>query len=150
MTSKVNKEILKEVKKVNFKSFAEEQITVLFPDENDLTQVDVKLTPNNGIYKGGCFVFRIFLTPDYPNGTPTIVCQTNIFHPNIYYDGDICFNILQGTFTCKDKAECFFFLIYLQQQPTDEWSDTLRIQDYAHALLWLLYQPNLESRLNGM
>jgi hypothetical protein len=25
----------------------------------------------------------------------------------------------------------------------------VRLVDYAHALLWLLYQPNLDSRLNG-
>jgi hypothetical protein len=25
----------------------------------------------------------------------------------------------------------------------------VRLVDYAHSLLWLLYQPNLDSRLNG-
>jgi hypothetical protein len=25
----------------------------------------------------------------------------------------------------------------------------MRLVDYAHALLWLLYQPNLDSRLNS-
>jgi hypothetical protein len=32
---------------------------------------------------------------------------------------------------------------------TDEWNPDVRLIDYAHALLWLLYQPNLGSRLNG-
>jgi hypothetical protein len=31
----------------------------------------------------------------------------------------------------------------------DEWNRDVRLVDYAHALLWLLYQPNLDSRLNG-
>lgn len=30
----------------------------------------------------------------------------------------------------------------------DEWSDCLRLVDYAHALLWLIYNPNLSSRLS--
>ena len=31
----------------------------------------------------------------------------------------------------------------------NEWDSSLRLADYVHALLWLLYQPNLDSRLNG-
>jgi len=127
MTTKtINKTILKEYKKMLLQSFDDGQIQVEFPNDDDLTQVRVVLLPNSGLYEGGRFVFSVQLPEDYPESAPSIMCDTKIFHPNIDYTGCLCFNIL-----------------------SDEWDNSLRLVDYAHALLWLLYQPNLDSRLNG-
>jgi ubiquitin-conjugating enzyme E2 M len=126
MTTTLNKVVLKEFKETNFKSFSDGQLTIRFPNEADLTQAEVVVTPTGGHYEGGTFVFEVKLPQNYPHSVATVTCKTKIFHPNVNYSGYICFNIL-----------------------TDEWNPNVRLVDYAHSLLWLLYQPNLDSRLNG-
>lgn len=122
----LNRTVLKEFQESNLKSFSDGQININFPDENDLTKVDVVLTPTGGLYNGGTFVFAVNLPTNYPDAVASISCRTKIFHPNIDFSGYICFNLLN-----------------------DEWNPDVRLIDYAHGLLWLLYQPNLGSRLNG-
>jgi ubiquitin-conjugating enzyme E2 M len=122
----INKEILREYKEMNLNSFSDGQINIAFPDEDDLRQVQITLLPNAGFYKDGKFEFQLVLPEDYPNSVPTANCNTIMFHPNISYDGSICLNIF-----------------------SDEFDTCLRLADYAHALLWLLYQPNLDSLLNS-
>jgi hypothetical protein len=84
----------------------------------------VTLTPDDGLYVDGYYEITMTLPDNYPFGKPTFHCDSPIFHPNIAYDGGICFSLLEET-------ESF-----------------LRIADYAHGLLWLLYYPNLYSRVN--
>ncbi len=115
--SNLNKVLLKEFQELNFKSFSENQIQITFPNEQDLTEVTVILLPSGGPYAGGRFEFELKLPADYPNSTPKVRCSTKIFHPNVSYSGDVCFNLF-----------------------SDEWDSCLRLVDYAHALLWLLYQ----------
>jgi ubiquitin-protein ligase len=91
--------VLKEFQKTNLQSFSDGQITINFPNEEELTNVDVVLTPTDGLYKGGRFAFRVCLPRDYPESVAAITCRTLIFHPNINYEGNICFNILSGTHT---------------------------------------------------
>jgi hypothetical protein len=62
----LNKVILKEFQDTCFKSFAQNQIKIEFPDEEDLTKVQVILTPNDGLYEGARIVFSVDLTESYP------------------------------------------------------------------------------------
>ncbi|KAL6069888.1 ubiquitin-conjugating enzyme E2 N [Balamuthia mandrillaris] len=126
MKRSVMKEVLKEYKELNLKSFSDGQILVTFPDMNNLLSVHITLFPKDGYYRGGKFDFALDLPISYPHAAAKVRSLTKMFHPNIDYSGSICFNILSS-----------------------EWENCLRIADYAHALLWLLYQPNLNSRLNG-
>jgi ubiquitin-protein ligase len=92
----LNKVILKEFKDTCYRSFAQDQITITFPDEEDLTKVEVILTPNEGVYRDARIVFSIDLTTEYPTRAPIIRCKTPVLHPNIEGD-EICLNILDGT-----------------------------------------------------
>lgn len=97
MSASINRTILKEFKDTNFKSFSDGQLTIAFPDENDLTLAEVVARPTGGYYEGGTFEFEIKLPDNYPDAVASITCKTKIFHPNINYTGYICFNILNGT-----------------------------------------------------
>lgn len=103
----MNKVILKEFKDTCYRSFAQDQITITFPDEEDLTKVEVILTPNEGVYRGARIVFSIDLTTEYPTRAPIIRCKTPVLHPNIEGD-EICLNILDGT-----PQPSFFFIIFI-------------------------------------
>jgi len=111
----LNKTILKEFKDTNYKSFAEDQISVHFPDEADLTKVGIILTPNDGVYQGARIKFSLDLTTGYPNrsvllqsffelpvlnssycsSVPIVRCDTLFLHPNIQGES-ICLNIFDG------------------------------------------------------
>jgi len=115
------RQIMKELKELNSVNFDEEQIRVDMVGDNPHTLI-VTLSPNDGLYKDGEYEIELQLPSDYPHSKPTFHFRSQIYHPNVDYKGKICFSLL------------------------DE--NTLRIADYVHGLLWLLYYPNLWSRLN--
>lgn len=136
-----------EFQRTNFTSFSGGQISITFPDTDDLTQVSLCLRPNDGPYRDGTFHFTIKLPPDYPKAKAQATCDTKIFHPNIDYSGNICFNLFKGSLASPSFPPSVTWLI--RGGSTDEWNSDVRLVDYAHGLLWLLYYPNLHSRLNG-
>ena len=100
-------------------------------DEDDLSVIYISISPNDGPYKGGSFVFKLDLSDGYPDiSPPTINCLTKVYHPNIdviddYSEGEICLNLLD-----------------------ELWSPELTLEDYVQGLLFLFYNPNLEDPLN--
>lgn len=63
-----------------------------FINFNDL-KVFIKLF--QGFYKGGRFVFSFKVGPNYPHEPPKVKCETQVYHPNIDLDGNVCLNILR-------------------------------------------------------
>lgn len=117
------RQILRELKEMNKENFDNHQLRVSMKGD-DPRHLLVTLTPDDGLYADGHYQISMTLPDNYPHGKPTFHCDTPIFHPNIAYDGGICFSLLE-------ENESF-----------------LRIADYAHGLLWLMYYPNLYSRVN--
>ena len=117
------RQIMKELKEMNDAHFDDEQIRVEMEGDDPFTLL-VTLTPNDGLYQDGHYVVEMKLPKEYPRSKPSFTCRSTIFHPNVDYNGKICFSLL------------------------DESNSNLRIADYAHGMLWLLYYPNLWSRLN--
>jgi ubiquitin-protein ligase len=62
---------------------------------------------------------------DYPRKPPSIKFISNIFHPNVYRDGQICIDILQG-----------------------QWAPTLRIISVLVSIQSMLDDPNPNSPAN--
>jgi len=117
------RQILKELREMNKENFDNHQINVTMKGD-DPRHLIVTLTPDDGLYADGYYEISMTLPDNYPQSKPTFHCNTPIFHPNIAYDGGICFSLLE------------------------ENDSSLRIADYAHGLLWLMYYPNLYSRVN--
>eukprot|EP00007_Cunea_sp_BSH-02190019_P002524 CAMPEP_0174237828 /NCGR_PEP_ID=MMETSP0417-20130205/9370_1 /TAXON_ID=242541 /ORGANISM="Mayorella sp, Strain BSH-02190019" /LENGTH=278 /DNA_ID=CAMNT_0015316613 /DNA_START=67 /DNA_END=900 /DNA_ORIENTATION=- len=123
-----SKLVAKEMKELAKLDFHLDQVQVLLPDENNVRELQLLIKPTDGVYKGGSFLFNMSIPDAYPEEPPVFKPVHTLFHPNIDRSGNVCFNVLK-------KGD-------------DDWSNTMRIQDYAHAMLWLFYQPNLMSRLN--
>jgi len=117
------RQILRELRELNKENFDNHQLQVRVKGD-DPRHLLVTLTPDDGLYVDGHYEISMTLPDNYPQGKPTFHCDSPIFHPNIAYDGGICFSLLE-------ENESF-----------------LRIGDYAHGLLWLMYYPNLYSRVN--
>ena len=50
--------------------------------------------PDDTPFEDGTFKLVLQFTEKYPNEPPKVKFQTNMFHPNIYADGQLCLDIL--------------------------------------------------------
>lgn len=106
----------------NIASFSNNQANVAHYEET-LDEFKVEITPNDGLYSGGKFEFEVKVQ-DYPQKAPAVTCNTQIYHPNIDENGEICLNLFS------------------------EWAETNTLEDCIQGLLFLLYNPNLDDPLS--
>lgn len=99
--------------------------TAVFPDPDDLLNFKIVISPDEGYYRGGEFVFNFHVEHNYPHEPPKVKCESKIYHPNIDQDGNICLNILRA-----------------------EWNPVLTINSIVYGLITLLLEPNPEDALN--
>lgn len=132
-----NSELLKQYKTLvrTIESFSDGQASIgQSPngeeDEDTLTILYINISPNDGPYNGGTFLFKLDLSDGYPNDPPKINCLTKVYHPNIdqideYSEGDICLNLMD-----------------------ELWTPDLTLEDFVQGLLFMFYNPNIEDPLN--
>lgn len=80
---------------------------------------------NKGFYRGGKFVFSFKVGQAYPHEPPKVKCETQVYHPNIDLEGNICLNILR-----------------------EDWKPVLTINSIIYGLQYLFLEPNPEDPLN--
>jgi len=100
-------------------------VEVDFPDPNNLMLFFAKITPNEGLYQGATFKFKIDIDNEYPFKAPRAECQTLIYHPNIDWEGHVCLNILR-----------------------DDWKPILTLSSVLFGLVTLFLEPNPDDPLN--
>lgn len=59
----------------------EKGVELRFPDPNNIMASEIIITPQDGMYKGGRFVFTMNIPEDYPFSPPKVHCQTKVLHP---------------------------------------------------------------------
>ncbi|XP_013779547.1 NEDD8-conjugating enzyme Ubc12-like [Limulus polyphemus] len=99
------------------------QIDLLDPD--DLLNFKLIITPDEGFYRGGQFVFSFKVSHNYPHEPPKVKCETMVYHPNIDLEGNVCLNILR-----------------------EDWKPVLTINSIVYGLQYLFLEPNPEDPLN--
>lgn len=65
-------------------------------DNNIMVWQAIICGPDDTVWEGGIFNLVIKFSEDYPNKPPKVRFVTQMFHPNIYADGQICLDILQN------------------------------------------------------
>mmetsp|Transcript_12771 Transcript_12771/g.27658 ORF Transcript_12771/g.27658 Transcript_12771/m.27658 type:complete len:186 (+) Transcript_12771:125-682(+) len=101
-------------------------ITINFPEGKErLMHFEITLRPDEGIYKGGKFLFDFAIPTGYPHDAPKVLCKTKVYHPNIDLEGKICLNILR-----------------------EDWKPVLSISSVIYGLQFLFLDPNPEDPLN--
>ena len=103
----------------------EKGIEVVFPDKDDIMGFKIKISPYDGFYKDGCFIFDCKVPKTYPHDPPKVLCETTVYHPNIDMEGHVCLNILR-----------------------EDWKPVLTINSIIMGLQFLMLEPNADDPLN--
>ena len=70
-------------------------------------------------------IFDAKVPKSYPHDPPKILCETQVFHPNIDMEGHVCLNILR-----------------------EDWKPVLTINSVIMGLQFLMLEPNADDPLN--
>ena len=97
---------------------------------DDIFNYKITITPQEGMYEGGKFVFSAEYPPNYPNNPPKVKCLTQVYHPNIDLEGHVCLSILR-----------------VGNSP-DNWDPTRTFGDLTNGLFLLFIDPNPNDPLN--
>lgn len=99
--------------------------SISWPNPDVLTEMNLVVTPDHGMWAGARYEFAIVVPKMYPHEPPKVTCKTKIYHPNIDFAGAVCLNILRS-----------------------DWKPVLDINAVIYGLIFLFYEPNPEDPLN--
>jgi hypothetical protein len=72
------------------------QLTAVDASGRNVQALLLKVSPEQGLWKGASFDFTVDVPDDYPHNPPKVKCVTKIYHPNIDREGNVCLNILRA------------------------------------------------------
>ena len=118
------KRIMHDLKKISKANL--DQISAS-PDGDDIMNWTCLIFgPDDTIWEGGIFQLKMTFDENYPIRPPKVIFTTEMFHPNIFKDGNICLDILK-----------------------QNWSPTYDVMAILSSIQLLLNEPNPASPANG-
>ncbi|KAH9595484.1 ubiquitin-conjugating enzyme E2 G1, variant 2 [Schistosoma haematobium] len=94
--------------------------------------------PPDTLYEGGCFHAELDFPQDYPERPPKMRFVTDIWHPNIAQDGDVCISILHHP--GKD--------LWGYERPEERWLPVHTVETIITSVISMLAEPNPDSPAN--
>jgi len=98
---------------------------LIFPDPDNVMQFNLIVTPQEGMYRTARYEFDVKVPSSYPFDPPRVTCKTQIYHPNINWEGNVCLNILR-----------------------EDWKPVLSISAVIFGIYTLFVEPNPSDPLN--
>jgi len=96
-------------------------VTITFPNPDNIQKFHVRLLISHGIWAGGKFDFSFDIPNDWPHQRPEVKILTRVWHPNIAEDGPVCLNILRDNYTpVMSISHLIAGLQYLFDQPNPQ------------------------------
>ena len=106
-------------------------------EDNFLLWNFVMIGPPETYYEGGMFKGIIEFPREYPNKPPKLKFTSNLYHPNVYKDGNVCISILH-----EGVDE------YNYENPGERWNPGHSVNSILLSVLSMLGYPNFESPAN--
>uniref|UniRef100_A0A8C7I685 Ubiquitin-conjugating enzyme E2 G1 n=1 Tax=Oncorhynchus kisutch TaxID=8019 RepID=A0A8C7I685_ONCKI len=108
-------------------------------DDNDLYRWEVLIIgPPDTCYEGGVFKAHLTFPKDYPLRPPKMTFITDIWHPNVDKNGDVCISILHEP--GEDK--------YGYEKPEERWLPIHTVETIMISVISMLADPNGDSPAN--
>ncbi|TRY99291.1 hypothetical protein DNTS_003986 [Danionella cerebrum] len=108
-------------------------------DDNDLYRWEVLIIgPPDTLFEGGVFKAHLTFPKDYPLRPPKMKFITEIWHPNVDKNGDVCISILHEP--GEDK--------YGYEKPEERWLPIHTVETIMISVISMLADPNGDSPAN--
>ncbi|KAI5152012.1 ubiquitin-conjugating enzyme E2 A [Enteropsectra breve] len=124
MSTPAKRRLLKDLDAI--KSSADENLYAQPLDNDMLTWAAVIAGPQGTAYEGGTFSLMLLFDEKYPNSPPEVSFISEMFHPNIYVNGDLCLDLLKS-----------------------KWSSSYDVAGVLMSIQSLLNDPNVMSPANA-
>lgn len=114
-----------------------------FSNPDDILNFTLTIDPDEGMYKGGSFLFTFVINQNFPHDPPKVKCTQKIYHPNIDLEGNVCLNILREDW--KPVLNLNAVIVGMQVSPLE----ALEFGEYyANFHKFLFLEPNASDPLN--
>ena len=108
-------------------------------DDSDMFKWEaVIMGPVNTIYEGGFFKAHLVFPKEYPNKPPKMKMISELWHPNIENNGDVCISILH-----EPGDDAFGY-----EKACERWLPIHTIESIVVSVISMLSDPNDESPAN--
>mmetsp|Transcript_4226 Transcript_4226/g.17381 ORF Transcript_4226/g.17381 Transcript_4226/m.17381 type:complete len:166 (-) Transcript_4226:1351-1848(-) len=110
----------------------------LIDDSNVFEWEIMIMGPPDTMYEGGFFRAKMVFPKDYPNNPPSVQFVSEMWHPNVYDDGNVCISILHSP---GDDPLGY-------EQANERWSPVQTVETIMLSIISMLSSPNDESPAN--
>eukprot|EP00128_Syssomonas_multiformis_P010627 Colp12_sorted_trinity150504_noHs@2040 len=108
-------------------------------DDSDMYRWEVMIIgPPDTLYEGGFFKAELTFPVEYPLRPPKMKFITEIWHPNVHTNGDVCISILHEP--GEDK--------YGYEKASERWLPIHTVETIMLSVISMLSDPNDESPAN--
>jgi len=115
-----------------------EGIKIELPDDSNMFQWHIFLKgPPDTSYEGGVFKLEMNFPKEYPNKPPQVRFLSDMWHPNVYSDGNVCISILH----VPDPLNP-------QESPDECWRPIHTSESIVMSIISMLADPNINSPAN--
>jgi len=110
----------------------------LVDDTNIFEWEVIIIGPPDTLYEGGFFKARLSFPQEYPNLPPKMKITSEIWHPNVYDNGEVCISILHPPGDDKWGYE----------KAAERWLPIHTVETIIVSVISMLSDPNSESPAN--
>ncbi|CAF0877335.1 unnamed protein product [Rotaria sp. Silwood1] len=110
----------------------------LIDESNPYAWNVILVGPSDTFYEGGFFKARLDFPKEYPIKPPKMKFISEIWHPNIEKNGDVCISILH-----EPGVDQFGY-----ENPSERWSPVQSVETILLSVLSMLSDPNCDSAAN--
>ncbi|PVH99285.1 ubiquitin-conjugating enzyme [Periconia macrospinosa] len=137
MASSASKRLFKEYKSLS--SDPPEGITAGPVSEDDMFLWEALIQgPEGTPFEGGVFPAELKFPKDYPLAPPKMKFLVDVWHPNVYANGEVCISILHPP---GDDPHHY-------EQASERWSPIQSVEKILISVMSMLAEPNDESPAN--
>ncbi|EGC29154.1 hypothetical protein DICPUDRAFT_58977 [Dictyostelium purpureum] len=107
-------------------------------DESNIYEWQIMIMgPSETPYEGGIFYATLTFTPEYPDKPPKMKFTSEMWHPNVYKEGEVCISILHE----GEDA-------YGYEKANERWTPVHTVESILISVISMLSSPNDESPAN--